>query len=352
MAQKHRAWRWRPALAIVTALVVFVGGGALAAEPTPPGQPESGPGGADYPHATIAETVLGNGDGQIWIFEPNEPKPESAPIVLFLHGWNARQPAAYKSWIRHLARRGNIVLYPRYQASALTRPERMTGNAVRAIREALALVEKGEHVRPDREKVAAVGHSLGGVMAVNIAARAEAAGLPRIRAIMSVEPGDSKGSRIAAHYGRDVPSILEDYAGIAEGTLFLVVVGEDDRVVGDRTANEIWRRVGHLPKDDRDYITVRSDWHGRPALPADHFFPAAPGVAVGKHSAVDALDFYGTWKLFDGLTDAAFCGNPNCDNPDCRCKNRGHALGDTPEQRFMGTWSDGTPVKELEVLEK
>jgi hypothetical protein len=55
---------------------------------------------------------------------------------------------------------------------------------------------------------------------------------------------------------------------------------------------------------------------------------------------LDALDFYGTWKLLDGLTDAAFYG-----------RNRNYALGNTPEQRFMGTWSDGVAVKELMVID-
>jgi hypothetical protein len=56
---------------------------------------------------------------------------------------------------------------------------------------------------------------------------------------------------------------------------------------------------------------------------------------------VNALDYYGTWKLFDGLIDAAFTG-----------KNRQYALGNTPQQRFMGVWSDGVPVKELRVTDK
>jgi hypothetical protein len=56
---------------------------------------------------------------------------------------------------------------------------------------------------------------------------------------------------------------------------------------------------------------------------------------------VNALDYYGTWKLFDALTDAAFTG-----------KNRDYALGNTPQQRFMGVWSDGVPVKELKVTDK
>ncbi len=63
------------------------------------------------------------------------------------------------------------------------------------------------------------------------------------------------------------------------------------------------------------------------------------GAAVT--GTVNALDYYGFWKLFDGLCDAAFYG-----------KNRNYALGDTPEQRFMGRWSDGPPVKELTVTDK
>jgi hypothetical protein len=56
--------------------------------------------------------------------------------------------------------------------------------------------------------------------------------------------------------------------------------------------------------------------------------------------SVNALDYYGFWKLLDGLTDAAFYG-----------KNHDYALGNTRNQRYMGTWSDGTPVKELVVTD-
>ena len=55
---------------------------------------------------------------------------------------------------------------------------------------------------------------------------------------------------------------------------------------------------------------------------------------------VNALDYYGTWKLFDALCDAAFYG-----------KNREYALGNTQQQRYMGVWSDGVPVKELKVTD-
>jgi hypothetical protein len=53
---------------------------------------------------------------------------------------------------------------------------------------------------------------------------------------------------------------------------------------------------------------------------------------------VDHWDWYGYWKLLDGLTDAAFHG-----------KNRQYALGDTPEQTSMGAYSDGRPFEKLKV---
>ena len=46
----------------------------------------------------------------------------------------------------------------------------------------------------------------------------------------------------------------------------------------------------------------------------------------------------------------------NVDFPGCDAafngKNREYALGNTPQQRFMGLWSDGVPVKELKVTDK
>jgi hypothetical protein len=63
-----------------------------------------------------------------------------------------------------------------------------------------------------------------------------------------------------------------------------------------------------------------------------------PNVLAGAFS-IDALDFFGTWKLFDGLTDAVFYG-----------QNRRYALGSMPEQTFMGLWSDGVAVTPLEVI--
>ena len=52
----------------------------------------------------------------------------------------------------------------------------------------------------------------------------------------------------------------------------------------------------------------------------------------------NAVDYYCYWKLADALLNCTFR------NADCQV-----AFGDTREQRFMGAWGDGRPVRELRV---
>ena len=92
-------------------------------KPQPPGQPASGPGGSDYKHASVRESKYGSGGTEYHLFEPADPVPERAPVIVFLHGWTAMDPWLYGAWIQHLARRGNVVIHCRYQDSVLT-PDR------------------------------------------------------------------------------------------------------------------------------------------------------------------------------------------------------------------------------------
>ncbi|MEO0249532.1 MAG: hypothetical protein ABIN58_08335 [candidate division WOR-3 bacterium] len=110
--------------------------------------------------------------------------------------------------------------------------------------------------------------------------------------------------------------------------------------MGDLTAKDIFRSTPQIAAERKDFIIVQSDRRGNPPLVADHLSPCAtmnPGLMLMSQGC-NALDYYAYWKLFDALTDFAFHG-----------KHKEYALGNTPEQRFMGHWSDGTPVKELVV---
>jgi hypothetical protein len=129
-----------------------------------------------------------------------------------------------------------------------------------------------------------------------------------------------------------------DLSNIPAETLMLVVVGADDTAVGDRSGKIIFQNATQIPFSQKDFIIQVTDTYGYPDLVADHYAPVClPRFLPGT---VDAMDYYSTWKLFDALTDYAFYGI-----------NEQYCLGNTSEQRFMGLWSDGTPVNELIVTD-
>lgn len=325
-----------------------LGPGAVASAPTPPTPPEApetGPGSAEYAHAGLTSEFFGKGPKSCWLFLPDGPRPEKAPVVVFLHGWAAITPRAHGAWITHLVRRGNIVIFPRYQR-ILTPPREFTPNAAHAIRAALERLTEPGGVTPDLERVAFLGHSMGGVLTANLAAEARERGLPQPRALFAMQPGITE----TRPDGRFIH--LADLSKIPADTLLLSLASDVDGITGTRDARRIYLESTRIPAENKDYLLLHSDLHGRPRLIADHSAPVAvdPRFEVGARFAppseedaawgLDALDWYGFWKPFDALCDAAFFG-----------EHREYALGNTPEQRFMGKWSDGKPVREIDVLD-
>jgi len=196
--------------------------------PTPPAQPTTGPGGKQATHEGVIKNRYREGAKEYWIYEPDKPKPSVAPVIIFLHGWGGTNPLYYGAWIDHIVRRGNVIIFPRYQSSILTRREDFIPNSLDSVKDAFArLQNEGGHVRPDMTKVAAVGHSLGGVLAASVAALASESGLPTVRALMSVEPGLTRSPA-------KVP--MADLKKIESTTLLLSVAGDRDTLVEDYDA--------------------------------------------------------------------------------------------------------------------
>src|SRR5688500_7589734 len=94
--------------------------GALAA--TPPAQPKSGPGGTDYVGTEVAKRAVGRASAATYVFHPAGPAAAPRPVVVFIHAWGQPNPQAYGGWIEHLARKGNLVLFPKYQEINRIRP--------------------------------------------------------------------------------------------------------------------------------------------------------------------------------------------------------------------------------------
>jgi hypothetical protein len=277
-----------------------------------------------------------------WLFEPTvdeggvEVAAGALPLVLLFHGYHGgitaadvAKPGDFGSWIDHIVRRGAIVVFPDWEPAdaRLLVFDRALPDAVVAIQAAVSELNTPGHATPDLRRVAVVGHSYGAILAAAYAARAQSNQVPTPSALLLAMPGCvGMVSRACNPYG--------ELGAIPETTKTLVITGTDEKIYPD-DALWLWERLGSVAVENRDFITMVSDDHGQPELRADH---AAP--VTNNWAELDALDWYGTWKWLDALMVCAFT------NDDCQ-----FALGDTPQQRFMGIWSDGTPVSEARVTQ-
>jgi acetyl esterase/lipase len=305
------------------------------AKPQQPAQPATGPGSTEARFAgvsSLAHTPSGASQADFWLFVPSDPLSGSTtatqlPLVIFAHAYTERDPGPYLGWIEHLVRRGAVVLYPEYEGTDSDEAA-YRQNLLDAVGSALEMLER-ERVAVDLTQVAVVGHSLGGVLAVDYAVSAAAAGLPVPTAVMSVAP---------SCLTEDVSCLGGDLDAIEPTTRVLLVTEQTDAEdpVVTAAVSRIWTGMNAVPLENRDIVTPITDTHGLPWLSSTH-----QQAYAGTLMAPDAYDWYGPWKWLDALMGCAFDGE--------WCE---YALGNTPEQRSMGTWSDGTPVEEAVVTDQ
>ncbi len=304
-------------------------GPALAESPSPPTQSETGPGGKDYPYSRTLATGYGEGDKRYWIIEPDQAGEQPLPVVLFAHGMGLTNHGAYRSWINHLVRRGNIVIYPAYHTGGLVDPTTFTGNTAQAVREALERCDGRQHKLADTGRFTMVGHSLGGTIIANLAARPDHFKLPAPHALMLLQPGDTRSDK---GLGALFPKITEDHGTIPQGTLMLIVDVENDYFVSSKAGQRIYDNAEQVEADDKRRLLLRTDEHGEPAIIADHMLPMAWTTNQASQGRVNAYDL-AIWRWFDAL--------------------QATAQGDDTQRELVfgeaaldvGRWSDGTPVR-------
>jgi acetyl esterase/lipase len=207
--------------------------------------------------ARIVTQQVGRGPQTATVVRP--ARAGRLPLVLFLHGWGATRPRTYGPWLEHLARRGNAVVYPRYQDSVLTPPDQVLGNLLAGVRLALGVVDE----QPG--SLVVVGHSAGGALSADYAAIAGQAGLPAPRAILALYPGRSLRGVAAS-----IPEIPPER--IPAGTRVVALAGARDTVVGTTVARRIATSATRVPRARRTYELVRD-----PAV-ADHLGPQRAGA--------------------------------------------------------------------------
>ena len=205
---------------------------------------------AELSHST-SEGPLGKGASGVWLYRP-AGKPKD--VVVYFHGQGGATEATPKNhlpWINHLVKRGSVVVYPRYEMAYEDDPLQFVANGVRTAEKRVHLVGL---------PVLVIGYSRGGAIAVEYGAVAEERKLPVPDWIMSVFP---------APYGNQ--KHLIDLSGVPHFTELLILVGDQDQVVGTAGAALLGQRLqrGGFPGENIQVEQVMS--HG--SFTADHFAP-------------------------------------------------------------------------------
>lgn len=298
-------------------------------------QPETGPGSAIYQHdSALFHNYAEKQDG-FWLFEPTSPTPETTNLIVFIHGYGGYNPMIYGQWIKHLVRKGNTVIYPRYQKSVFSpNPDKFSPNVVTGIQNALEIIEKGEeHIPVNEKELCIVGHSYGGIIAAEITAHWEEYEIPKPKGIFLCAPGT----------GPFKAGKLDSYEVLPADLNLLVMVNEKDFIVGDEMGVKIFETATNTPRRNLIRQVIDSDngisaGHNEAYAVDEDFdsghlnYTAKKALRIGR---TNAIDYYGYWKLFDALID--------CSRNGAYCE---YAFGDTPEQRNLGIL-DGM---ELEIV--
>ena len=292
-----------------------------------------------YRHAEVIFTdeQSAEADGY-WLFEPASPTPDSAHVIVFLHGYGGYNPMIYGAWIGHLVRRGNIVIFPRYQKNNLfPSPRVFPKNAARGILDALAYLDTRPTVAR-RDHFTYIAHSYGAMTAALLSMEYKDYGLPQPTAALLSAPGTGPFFALRKDSYRKLPKDLKR----------LITTHAGDRTVGTAMGDRIFETATRTKQrnllhqtGERTASGSTSDGHNE-CYAIDLTYDTGETNFTSRRArnigTPDRTDWQGYWRLADALLA--------CDRAGERCSE---AFGATPEQRYLGIYEDGTPVRAWEV---
>ncbi|MBI9077424.1 MAG: hypothetical protein JEZ02_18600 [Desulfatibacillum sp.] len=329
-------------IALAMMLLLILPATLWAMAPSPPDIPETGYGSSQaYITDSYTEYEMGDsGDGErVWWYVPDTLKNgDSAPVVVFLHGFLMVAPDIYMGHIEHLCRQGYIVIFPQFNKGGLggiiqdmmlnADQNEFLARAIDATN--LALSQLGDVAETD--DMTLYGHSVGGLMGLCWAGFDG----PAVQRVVLASPCLDNTEAMPSFVRSIMDGLITtlDYENLGPATTSPVTIlwGDDDTLA---TSAQMVSVMDALPNAESIRLyTARSDDHGNPDIIADHmacaqddgWMPSWLMDMFGGDCEEDSLDyryFYAALdQALDGLVDMNF---------------------------DMGNWSDGdsvTPVIE------
>lgn len=281
-----------------------------------PSRPTTGPGSTQNYIATSAQVTTSgaadaNDNTKVTWYVPNVLKNgSSAPVVLFLHGFQAGDPALYIAHIQHLWHQGYIVVFPMYNTTnAFTDLDQnvMVDRIVRNANAAFAAIGAAAEL----DHLFVYGHSAGAAFG----------------SVYQHNSGRAIAGAVLAHPALDsgpVPVsgiVLVDWANEAPSTTGPVVIltGDQDTLAPPAASVTLHGYLTGAPS--KIVWEALTDDHETPPIGTDHLQPLTIG------GAADTMDWRYYWSALDQM------------------------LGDDATPAFdMGSWTSGTPVTAPIVL--
>ena len=255
----------------------------------------------------------------VYVFRPDGVTGK-VPVIFFAPGYSNNDPEKYRGLIDHIVSRGYAVVFTPFQlvTGDLTLNEKRYDTIWAGMKEA---VERyGDSF--DLERVGYVGHSYGGGAIFAMALRGYEREKWGRKALMLFS--------MAPWYYFQLQ--IKDFVNFPAHAKMVIQIYEDDKVNDHRMGKDLFDRI-NLPSSEKDFMLVRSDRYGGARIDAGH---GAPGSSAEEE---DAIDFYAIYRTFDGLAGYAFEGDEVAKRV---------ALGNgQAEQRFMGWWTSGQPIREM-----
>ena len=288
------------------------------------------------PHAGVTMSHHGYGIGGFSLFEPRDPTPAKAPLVVFLPGWTVTNPDNYGAWLDRLVKTGHVVAMVFYMDSSSTPTPTYTANMMLGMQNALAELSRPGHVQPDLSRFSIIGHSSGGLEAVNYAIEAADYGLPPAGLLFGLNPGTSQVTQqwrwlpcltyrygslpilpqtvlnTEPNWGQDTEAqrwsscmMLRDVTRIPPTTHLVMVGGDRDVFARNEDALRILEGAAQVPAQQRAFYCMTTEPRSAQdqlAL-ANHYFPSALDIAYDNGSPQGITLFGDNPRLVERATE-------------------------------------------------